>query len=192
MRHALNSLAIVAPDWVRKHSQPEWVERYGPRAEEARLPANKDERTAYAELVGRDGAAVLTAIYKRNAARWLREVPAVQVLRQVWVQQYYTVKERIRWRTDTDGMPPARVFINSPCDDEAHLGRKGTTQWVGYKVHVTESCEPSLPRLITHVETTDAPVGDSDVVVPIHDALQAKTLLPRTHLVDTGYVEAKL
>src|SRR5918999_5728868 len=29
MRHALNSLAVVAPDWLRGHSPPEWVERYG-------------------------------------------------------------------------------------------------------------------------------------------------------------------
>jgi transposase len=134
----------------------------------------------------------LTAIDKRNAPRWLREVPAVQVLRRVWVQQYYTTKDGMRWRTDTDGVPPAREFINSPYDDEAHLGRKGTTHWVGYKVHMTESCDPAQPRLITHVETTEAPVGDSDVVVLIQEALKAKALLPRTQMVDTGYVEAKL
>lgn len=113
-------------------------------------------------------------------------------LRRVWVQQYYTTREGIHWRTEVDGLPPARLFLSSPYDDDAHLGRKGTTQWVGYKVHLTESCDPSLPRLITHVETTTAPGGDSDVVVPIHDTLKAKALLPRTHLVDTGYVEAKL
>jgi len=27
MRHALNSLAVVAPIWTRTHSQPDWVER---------------------------------------------------------------------------------------------------------------------------------------------------------------------
>lgn len=192
LRQALNGLAVVAPDWVRKQSPPEWVDRYARRAEEARLPTSKEERAAYADLVGRDGAAVLAALYHRKAPLWLREVPAVQLLRRVWVQQYYTTRKGIRWRTEVDGVPPARLFISSPYDDEAHLGRKGTTQWVGYKVHLTESCASSLPRLITHVETTDAPVGDSEVVVPIHDALKAKALLPRTHLVDTGYVEAKL
>jgi transposase len=30
MRAALGSLAVVAPDWLRAHSQAEWVERYGP------------------------------------------------------------------------------------------------------------------------------------------------------------------
>jgi transposase len=27
LRHGLNSLAVVAPEWVRRHSRPEWVER---------------------------------------------------------------------------------------------------------------------------------------------------------------------
>src|SRR5262249_2585634 len=28
-RHALNRLAVVAPEWLRTHSQPEWIDRYG-------------------------------------------------------------------------------------------------------------------------------------------------------------------
>ena len=27
LRHALNCVAIVAPEWLLAHSQPEWVER---------------------------------------------------------------------------------------------------------------------------------------------------------------------
>lgn len=27
LRHALNCLALVAPEWLRAHSSPEWVER---------------------------------------------------------------------------------------------------------------------------------------------------------------------
>jgi transposase len=38
MRHALNSLAVVAPAWVQAVSQPEWIERYARRAEDTRLP----------------------------------------------------------------------------------------------------------------------------------------------------------
>ena len=55
MRHALNSLAVVAPDWLQSHSRAEWVERYGRRVEDYRLPTSKQERHAYAELVGADG-----------------------------------------------------------------------------------------------------------------------------------------
>src|SRR5579885_104623 len=37
MRFALNSLAVVAPDWLLSWIDAEWVERYGHRIEESRL-----------------------------------------------------------------------------------------------------------------------------------------------------------
>ena len=51
MRRALNCLAIVVPKWLREHSSAEWVDRYGPRADDHRLPTTKAEREAYAEVV---------------------------------------------------------------------------------------------------------------------------------------------
>jgi transposase len=48
MRAALNSLAVVAPDWLRVHSHPFWVERSGTRLEEARSPVGEAERLAFA------------------------------------------------------------------------------------------------------------------------------------------------
>ena len=46
MRFALNSLAIVAGDWLLAHSDPEWVGRYGHRIEESRLPRGQEDRQA--------------------------------------------------------------------------------------------------------------------------------------------------
>jgi hypothetical protein len=37
MRFALNSLAVVAPEWLLSWSDAEWIERYGHRIEESRL-----------------------------------------------------------------------------------------------------------------------------------------------------------
>ncbi len=48
MRAALGSLAVVAPDWPRAHSHPEWVERYGPRSEDSRSPVEEAAREAFA------------------------------------------------------------------------------------------------------------------------------------------------
>jgi transposase len=48
MRAALNSLAVVAPDWLRAHSHSDWVEQYGPRSEDSRLPVGEAERQAFA------------------------------------------------------------------------------------------------------------------------------------------------
>ena len=64
--------------------------------------------------------------------------------------------------------------------------------WVGYKMHFTETCDDDAPHLITHVETTKASVTDDAVTERIHEALKEKHLLPDKHIVDTGYVDAKL
>ena len=49
-----------------------------------------------------------------------------------------------------------------------------------------------LPRLITNVETSSAPVADFDLTEPIHQSLEKKNLLPAVHLADTGFVDAEL
>ena len=69
---------------------------------------------------------------------------------------------------------------------------KHTTSWVGFKVHLTETCEQDSPHLITHVETTTAPVSDEARTASIHEGLKQKELLPNQHIVDTGYVDAQL
>ena len=98
LRHALNCLALVAPDWLLAHSQPEWVERYEVRMEDARTPLGEEARHAYAEVIGADGASILSALYDAAAPGFLREIPAVQVLRQVWVQNYTWTDGKITWR----------------------------------------------------------------------------------------------
>ncbi len=83
MRHALDVLAVVAPDWLRAHSNPEWVGRYAPRSLHDRLPTKKEDRDALAESYGPDGYSLLDAVYSADAPAWLREVPAVNTLRMV-------------------------------------------------------------------------------------------------------------
>lgn len=169
----------------------EWVDRYGPRADDYRLPTSKAEREASAKIIGADGCGLLTNLYVSNSPQWLREVPAVETLRRVWIQQYIYLNGAIHWR-DSDSSPPSALMISSPYDTDAHYARKRSTSWVGYKVHLTETCDEERPHLITHVETTDAPASDSAAVGSIHEALEKSNLLPSIQLVDTGYVEAKL
>jgi transposase len=66
------------------------------------------------------------------------------------------------------GLPKASRFLSSPLDLDAHLGRKHTTAWVGYKVHLTETGEDDAPNLITHVETPAAPTADGEVTPHVH------------------------
>ena len=70
------------------------------------------------------------------------------------------------------------------------MPRKGTTSWVGYKAHLTESCDEGCPRIITHVRTSAAPAADAEVTLPTQAALVRKGRARDQHLVDTGYLDA--
>jgi transposase len=191
LRHALNTLAVVAPEWLRTVSPPDWQDRYARRAEDDRLPTTQTARAALTLTIGNDGRRLLSAVDHPEAPLWLREIPAVAILRRVWIQNYWWDGTQLRWR-EADNIPPAAQCISSPYDAEAHYARKYTTQWVGYKVHLTETCEDDLPHLITHIETTPGPTADGATTPQIHAALQQRGLLPGTHIVDTGSLDADL
>lgn len=189
LRHALNALTVVAPDWLRGWVPAAWYDRYGQPFAEYHLPPGRAERYTLAETIGADGFAVLARIYAPDAPTWLREVPAVQVLRQVWVQQFYAPSPAVQWRSAED-LPPAAVLISTPYDPEARYGKKRDTEWTGYKVHLTETCDVETPDLITNVETTPATTADFEMTVPIQDHLAAHDLLPGEHFLDAGYMGA--
>ena len=191
IRHALNTLAVVAPDWLRAVSPPEWRDRYTRRAEDDRLPTTQTARAALTLTIGNDGRRLLAAVEHPDTPPWLREVSAVAILRRVWIQNYWWDGTQLQWR-EADNIPPAARFISSPYDPEAHYARKHTTQWVGYKVHITETCEDDQPHLITHIETTPGPTADGATTPKIHAALQQRGLLPGTHIADTGFLDADL
>lgn len=131
----------------------------------------------------------------------------MQALRAVWVQQYYRVidehGEKVVGREASEhGLPPGRARIVSPYDLDARYSEKHGKSWLGYKVHVTETCSradddvtagrPAAPNLITSAATTQASVPDAAMTAPIHDMLGAGGLLPGEHAVDSGYTSADL
>lgn len=191
LRFTLNRLAVVAPTWLQAHMQPVWLERYGSRVENYRLPKTDTARQRLAALIGADGFTLLHEAYAPEAPAEVRTAPAVEVLRQVWVQQYYGPEDTPRWRQDRD-VPPAAQLIHSPYDLEARYSIKRGMAWVGYKAHMTETCDDATPHVITHVETTPATTPDDKMLEPIHAALDTKALLPRTHLVDCGYTASEI
>ena len=191
LRHTLNTLATVAPDWLRAWVPSVWFDRYSRRFEEERLPPSKPARYALAEQIGADGHHLLLAVYHETAPHWLREVPAVEILRRVWVQQFYaaTLDQPVRWRI-ADDLPPAPLLISSPYDPDARYGNKRDAQWTGYKVHLTETCDDDTPNLITDVTTTPATTTDFAVLPRIQENLAVRDLTPREQLVDAGYLSA--
>jgi transposase len=186
MVYVLNVLSEVAPEWVRAYVPMEWVERYGERLEHERLPKEEEERKKYANQVGVDGWTLLDALDAPSTADWLKTLPAIMTLRTIWQQQFEPREQGGRWRTEP--ALPAAQLINSPYDLDARYGKKRSTLWVGYKVHFSQTCDEEAPQLITHVETTPAPISDEGVLSTIHTGLAEKELLPEHHLVDAGYV----
>ncbi|MFB7740451.1 IS1182 family transposase [Streptomyces sp. NPDC056112] len=189
LRAALEALAAAAPQWLAGQVTADWVERYGARIDSYRFPKGDNVRTTWAEQVGRDGFTVLEAVFSPAAPDWLRQIPAVEVLRRAWVEQYHRDGEGVRWREAKD-LPPARRRLSSPYDLDARYGMKRGSGWCGYKTHLTETCEPDAPHVITNVETTDATVDDAEMTETVHRNLDERRLVPGEHVVDAGYVTA--
>ena len=128
-----------------------------------RPPASKAKQDELAIAYARDGYALLEAVYGSSSPAWLGQVPAVDVLRRVLLQNYTRVihpdgREVIRRREkepDGDGLPPGHRRIASPYDTDARWGAKREELWLGYKLHVTETCDD--PRLAAAIPPRAAP-----------------------------------
>ena len=225
VRAALEVLAAAYPDWLgQRICVPDWTRRYGTPVTSWRPPASQAKQDELAIAYARDGYALLNAVCDPSSPPWLRELPAVDVLRRVLVQNYTRTitgngREVIKRREkepEGDGLPPGHARIASPYDRDARWGVKRDTFWLGYKLHVTETCDdeprcgcpgdggtgrrghgrdcaaPAFPNLITHVATTDATVPDSQMTSVVCGDLAAKDLAPGRSYLDSGYLSAAL
>ncbi len=216
VRAAAEALAVAAPGWLPTVIDlGDWTKRYGARVDSWRLPTSQVKRKRLAETYGNDAVTLLRAVYAPEAPDWLQELPAVEVLRRVLVQNYSIRTDThgreviTRREADTDGLPPGRVRISSPYDTDTRWAAKGEDLvWNGYKVHLSETCHttdtaeirgrtpqptpPEVPNLITNVATTDATVPDVAMTDPIHQMLEGRGLLPEQHYLDSGYPSAAL
>jgi transposase len=111
----------------------------------------------------------------------------------MWLQHYdrCTVPglEVLRWRTG-DEQPPSALLIHAPYDLEARYGSTRDTHGVGDTLHLTKTCDPDQPDLITQVITTPATTPDGVMGPSIVHDWAARALLPGTHWLDRGYVDA--
>jgi len=194
LRATLNAIATTEPAWLRALAPPAWYERYGRRVEDLRLPKAAAAREAYAGQVGDDGFRLLAALDAPEAPPTLAALPAVAALRTVWRRHF----ERDGGPDSPEG--PARLQavrgrggedrLESPYDPEARYRSKDATEWTGYMVHLTETCDGDAPHLIVHADTTAANVHEAMRTEPIHAALAAKGLAPASHLADAAYISA--
>jgi len=189
MRRVLDDIARIAPIWLQAHIKEDWGARYGTPVDTHDIRKSKAKLEKLAQTIGEDGHCLLAAIYQQDTPTKIRSLSTVEVLRQVWVQQYYLEGGRSYWRKKGDqGFPPSGKMIASPDDLDARYSAKYGVGWTGYKLHVTETCDPEEPRLITQVTTTVATVPDSNMTEAIQEDLISLDLSPETHWVDAGYV----
>jgi transposase len=153
VRAALEALTAACPDWVAQRiCVPDFARRYGTPMTSWRPPQSEARREELAIAYARDGYALLEAVYDSSSPGWLRELPATDVLRRVLLQNYTRAitdgKEVIKRREkepEGDGLPPGHARIASPYDTDARCGAKREEFWLGYKLHITETCDDAPP-----------------------------------------------
>ena len=200
LRAALNALATVAPDWLQALAPRAWYERYGKRIEDSHLPRVNAAREAFAQTVGEDGFRVLDAVDAPAAPQAVRTLPSLATLRRTWQRHderpaptspaaQHRPGARGRFKANRD-VPRAAEGLASPYDTDARSRHTRDTPWTGSMVHVSETCEPTAPHLITPAHTTAATVYEAPCTAPIQRALVQKDLAPAEHLVDAAYLSA--
>lgn len=154
VRAALEALAAAHPDWIAQRiCVADFARRYGTPMTSWRPPASEAKRQELAIACARDGYALLEAVCHPSSPSWLRELPAVGTLRVVLLHNYTRTitedgREVIRRREkepEGDGLPPGHLRIASPYDTDARWGVKRDIFWLGYKLHITETCDDPPP-----------------------------------------------
>jgi transposase len=82
-------------------------------------------------MIGRDGRHLFALLQETPALYWTGNLPAVETLRRVWVQQFYADESTARWREAKD-LPPSSLLICTPYDSDARYSQKRSTTWTGY------------------------------------------------------------
>src|SRR5262249_10477959 len=121
----------------------------------------------------------------------MRHLTEVETLRRIWEQQFTRTPEGGWELCDPKALPKASEIVESPYETEARYAVKRGRHWVGYNVHLTETCDADTPHLVTQVHTTRAPAHDVEQMLAIQQALAERQLLPAQQLVDMGYTSVR-
>jgi transposase len=171
VRAVLEALTAAHPGWVAQRvCVSDFARRYGTPMTSWRPPSSRAKRDELAIAYARDGYALLETVYDSSSPAWLREIPAVDVLRRVLVQNYTRViyedgREVIKRREkepEGDGLPPGHLRIASPYDTDARWGVKREEFWLGYKLHVTETCDDPPPCSCRPDRPASQPAGGDE------------------------------
>ncbi|WP_435613357.1 IS1182 family transposase [Streptomyces sp. bgisy159] len=185
VRAALEETARTNPQLLDGLVDEDWALRYG---RQVRLVSQPSRPATRLKQAGADAFRLLD--HARGAGT--TPGPAVEALRQITMQNFLVdAHGRPCPRAEKDGLPPARLRIESPYGLQARWVRRGHRRWTGYLAHVTETCDDRGVNVITDVATT-VPTADSTALPGIRTRLERRHLLPAQHLVDGGYTSVAL
>ena len=202
MRKALEGVVEANQEWGRGVVSARWIETYetwtqGERVVKGSGPEAKSETLRRLEAVGRDGYQLLEMIEAEGTPKAVREARGVEILKQVWSQQYRLVNApgvtRIELSTVASrAQDGVSELIQTPHDVEARYRIKRGVGQTGYTLQITEVAGEAAPAIITDVAIEAGNADDTKAVAAIHQRLTERGLTPTTHLVDSGYLSGNI
>jgi len=189
-RLALEQIARMAPGWLAPRLKPHWEKEFTHPVQIGRLPESDRAREEWGRRTAADGAWLLEQIDTDPVDGWLARLPAVKGLRAIWGQEC-VLDSCGTWHLRSTRIDPGAEHIDTPHDVDARWSSKRTTQWSGYKVHLSETCQDDLPHLIVAVHTTAATGSDIPALADVHTRLDVNRATPGEHYLDEGYVTAE-
>lgn len=152
---------------------------------------SRSERESRYRQCGQDMGELLQWVATKSPD--LGELEAVKLLRRVFEEQFEVVEGALQ----PTRKRPARS-VQNPHDPDAHFADKGKRQWVGYKVHVVETVDPSGPakvkgeageHFITEVLSTEAAQEEmAGLAKALEEEAEHHGIKPEGLYADGGYV----
>lgn len=100
MNQALEVLAVRFPQWLRKMTLSHWYGRYNPTAPRLDVAILLGQQRFLLEEIASDINHLLEKIH-RSGSREIRELYEIQVLQQIWTQQFQVLGESQSTRPET-------------------------------------------------------------------------------------------
>ena len=190
LRVTLGAIRSVDESWYRRVLPAAFCEVYIDTRRDYRL--SKTKREAALHETGKDGFWLLEQI-DRDAPAGIRELDEVKTMRTIWNQQYKQVEGQAVVREQM--VVNAKELIVSPHEPEVRAAQKRGQQWLGTRVHLTETAYTTEelggePNFITDVTTDVAPAGDNEALPEIRDNLEQRGK-PKQQLGDAGYISGQ-
>ncbi len=184
LRLAVGAVVKAEHEWSEEVLPPFWEDKYGERFVMQRY--SEKEWKEYETNIGNDGQWLLKRLENGSAPAGLKDLPAVQILKIVWAQQFREAEGQMVYQDlkTYDG----HTQIQTPHDPEARYSKKRHAEWVGDKVQVTETEDDGYPHIITDIVGTGSNQTDYEELPAIQERLEQRQCKPSEQYVDAGYM----